>query len=162
MQHLLQAFLPKQYLMVLWLNKAMIDLCQDFWVFVVTLIIYKCCHRNNMVAEKHGSPRQNLSPSENLASPCPSENSSHPDSKVPPQLLKSSPQSHIFFNPLPPIPHPYCQDGVHSMVTYLPSTEFAQIFANCSPILFASKQTMTHNYGSLCTVVSITTVVSVI
>ena len=30
MQHLLQAFLPKQNLMVVWLNRAMIDLCQGF------------------------------------------------------------------------------------------------------------------------------------
>ena len=29
-QHLLQAFLPKQDLMAVWLYRAMIDLCQEF------------------------------------------------------------------------------------------------------------------------------------
>ena len=46
---------------------------------------------------------QNLALSGNLTPPCPSENPILPDSKVSPQLLKSIPQSYIFFQtPLPP------------------------------------------------------------
>ena len=51
---------------------------------------------------------QNLAPSENLALPCPSEKSNPPDSKVLPQILKSSPQSHIYLSASPP----FCQGGV--------------------------------------------------
>ena len=47
MQHLLEAFLPKQNLMVVWLNRVMYVLCQGQ---------QQCCHRNNTFAEKHGSP----------------------------------------------------------------------------------------------------------
>ena len=61
------------------------------------------CLQKNMVA------LQNLAPSENLAPPCPSENLGPPDSKFPLQILKSSPQNHIFFQP------PTLCQGVHSM-----------------------------------------------
>ena len=67
MQHLLQAFLPKQNLMVVWLNKAMIDLCQGFCyikdirLYIMIQIIKIMLHRNNMVAEKHGSSSESSS-----------------------------------------------------------------------------------------------------
>ena len=76
MQHLLQAFLPKQNLMVVWLNRAMIDLCQGFCyitdirVYIVIWIIFNNVAteitwlQKNMVAlaaEKHGSPLESSS-----------------------------------------------------------------------------------------------------
>ena len=73
MQHLLQAFLLKQYLMVVWLNGVMIVLCQGFCcikdirIYIVIWIINNnvgteiTCFHKNMVA------LQNLVHSEKLA-----------------------------------------------------------------------------------------------
>ena len=107
MQHLLQAFLPKQNLMVVWLNRTMIDLCQGFCyikdirVYIVIWIIYKNVATEITWLQKNMVALQNLAPSKNLAPPCPSENSAPSWKWGPPQVLKSSPQSHIFFTPPP-------------------------------------------------------------
>ena len=104
MQHLLQAFLPKQHLMVLWLNRAIIVLYQGFCcikdirIYIVVWIIYDnvateiTCLQKNIVALQNLTPLRIQPPSN--------------DSKVPPRLLKSSPQSHIFFSHPPPPPPP--------------------------------------------------------
>ena len=81
MQHLLQAFLTKQNLIVVWLNKAIIDLCQGFCsikdirVYIVIWIIYKNVATEIAWLQKNMAALQNLAPSENLSPPCPSENS---------------------------------------------------------------------------------------
>ena len=110
MQHLLQAFLRKQNLMIVWLNRAMINLCQGFCyikdirVWIVIWIYY------NNVATEITCLQKNMVALQNLAPPAPLRIQPPPDSKVPPQLLKSRPQSHIFFSP-PPFAR-----GMHSMV----------------------------------------------
>ena len=104
MLHLLQVFLLKQHLMVVWLNWAIIVLCQrfcyinDIRIHVVIWIIYKMLPQKaeRTRLQKSIVALQNLALSGNLAPPCPSENPILPDSKAPPQLLKSIPQSYIF------------------------------------------------------------------
>ena len=64
--------------------------------------------QKNMVA------KENLAPSENWVSHCPSTNSALSGGKTSPQSLKSSRQTHIFFKPHPPSPFPplfFCKGG---------------------------------------------------
>ena len=109
MQHLLQAFLPKQHLMVVWLNRAMIVLCEGFCyikdirIYIVIWIIYNnvateiTCLQKNMVA------LQNLALSENSAALW-----IHPP---PPLSFWNLAPKAIFFS-APPPSLSFCQ-GVH-------------------------------------------------
>ena len=104
MHHLLHAFLPKQHLIVVWLNRAMIALCQGFccvkdiriyiviWIINNNVATEMTCLQENMIALK------NLGPSENLAPTCPFENSVPLDSKAPLSFCNPAPKA-IFFSP---------------------------------------------------------------
>ena len=76
MQHLLQAFLPKQHLMVVWLNRAMTVLYQEFYYikdirkYIVTWTI-----NNNVATEIIRFQKNMVASSRELA---PSENLTHP------------------------------------------------------------------------------------
>ena len=90
--------------MVVWLNRTMIVLCQGFcyikdirisiviWIINNNVATEITCLQKNIVALK------NLAPLWVFSSPCPSENLLPPCPPTP-QLLKSSPQSHIFSPP---------------------------------------------------------------
>ena len=124
MQHLLKAFLPKQDLMIVWLNNAMINLCQEFCcikdirVYIVIQIVY-----NNVATE---ITLLKIQPP--------------PDGKVSFQLLKSSPQSHI-----PPPPPCFCQgEGKRGVAFY----DYYHIRSG----LHKLHQTVLHVHKNLCMV----------
>ena len=123
MQNLLQAFLPKQHLMIIWLNRAMTVLCQGFCyikvirIYIEIWIITRL--QQNMVALK------NLASSENLAPPAPLRIQLHANSKALLRFWNVASKAR-FFQP----PHPTFargQRGVHSMLSLVVTTLVANV-----------------------------------
>ena len=119
-QHLLQAFLPKQHLMAVWLSRAIIVLYHRFCHIkdvrrkIVIWIIYNNVATETKRLQENMFALENLAYSENLAPPCSSENSSPPlIVKAPLSFWNLAPIA--FFRALPP---PFTRGewgGVHSM-----------------------------------------------
>ena len=83
MKHLLQAFLPKQHFMFVWLNRAMIFLCHRFCFLILSQILlisvcrYQYVHsdtNSQRVCRKIWQPPR-IQLLREFSSPCPSENS---------------------------------------------------------------------------------------
>ena len=106
-QHLLQAFLPKQHLMAVWLSRAIIVLYHRFCHIkdvrrkIVIWIIYNNVATETKRLQENMFALENLAYSENLAPPCSSENSSPPlIVKAPLSCWNLAPIA--FFRALPP------------------------------------------------------------
>ena len=75
MQHLLQAFLPKQYLMIVWLYRTIIVLSQRFCyikairIYIVIWVIYNNVPTEITRLQKNIVAPQNIALSEDLAPP---------------------------------------------------------------------------------------------
>ena len=131
MQHLLQAFLPKQHLMIIWLNRAMTVLCQGFcYIKVIRIYIEIWIIYNNFASEitrlqQNMVALKNLASSENLAPPAPLRIQLHANSKALLRFWNVASKAR-FFQP----PHPTFargQRGVHSMLSLVVTTLVANV-----------------------------------
>ena len=140
MQNLLQAFLPKQHLMIIWLNRAMTVLCQGFcYIKVIRIYIEIWIIYNNFASEitrlqQNMVALKNLASSENLAPPALLRTQLQPNSKALLRFWNVASKARFFQPPhAPPPPHPpfaRVKRGVHSMLSLVVTTLSAVDVAN--------------------------------
>ena len=117
MQHLLQAFLPKQHLMIIWLNRAMTVLCQGFcYIKVIRIYIEIWIIYNNFATEitrlqQNMVALKNLASSENLAPPAPLRIQLQPNSKALLRFWNVASKARFFQPPHPPLPTCQGEEG---------------------------------------------------
>ena len=131
--HLLVAFLPKQHLTVVWLNSAMIVLCQGFcYVKDIRICIVIWVINNNVATEISRSQKnmvtlENLAPLESLAPHAPLRIEPS-DSKVALSFWNIGPRV-VFFNPCEGVCILWCTCSLWPKILPLSAVVIRYVFA---------------------------------